>query len=638
MKKNGKILALILSIMLIFSVGGSETGKVSASENDLGETLDYGIGSPRVAIQKWDTVTFGNYWQKDTNRDGYADEKDSKTPIKWRVLEEKDGVLLLISDKILDESVFYKGVVKQKEDGKYYTDYSCTWETSDVRSFLNDTFMKNSFTEEEQGHILVTDVVTPDHPVYGYDGGNDTRDKVFLLSSEEIVKYGFNEDSSYNDQLRQAKGTPFVMRKHKNFHNNFFCWWLRSPSSNEDSKSIVWHNGGLSGHDLILAKYGIRPVIRVESKYVKDFDKVDAAIKGAEWDSVVFGSYEGKDINWRVLNVDGNDAFLLCDKLLLKKPFNDTDDASCWQDSTIREWLNNDFYNDVFTDGEKKAIKETVVDNSDNLLYSKKNGEETNDKVFLLSLSEIEKPSFGFPIVSNCNSKTREAVNDLGKVGMWWLRTSGDNRRCALGVVDDGYASYDGGRTVNAKDTWVRPALHVDLSKMNIVKGEVIKAGDSEGGIVLPLDYGKEEEEIYPYIPTPTQSPTPKQNETPIPTTKPENNNTAENKTVPAQVPTEEANVTAPSKVKLGSVKKLKGKKLTVKWKKTKGAVGYEVQYAVNSKFSKSLKTKNTTKQSITLKKLKKKKTYYVRVRAYKIDKSGKKVCGSWSKAKKIKM
>ena len=103
MKKNGKILALILSIMLIFSVGGSETGKVSASENDLGETLDYGIGSPRVTIQKWDTVTFGNYWQKDTNRDGYADEKDSKTPIKWRVLEEKDGVLLLISDKILDE-------------------------------------------------------------------------------------------------------------------------------------------------------------------------------------------------------------------------------------------------------------------------------------------------------------------------------------------------------------------------------------------------------------------------------------------------------------------------------------------------------------------------------------------------------
>ena len=94
--------------------------------------------------------------------------------------------------------------------------------------------------------------------------------------------------------------------------------------------------------------------------------------------------------------------------------------------------------------------------------------------------------------------------------------------------------------------------------------------------------------------------------------------------------------ITAPSKVKLTSAKNGKGKKLTVKWKKVTGAKGYQLQYALNKKFKKK-KIVQTKKTKSTIKKLKKKKTYYIRVRAYKMN-GRKKVYGKWSTVKKVKI
>ena len=96
--------------------------------------------------------------------------------------------------------------------------------------------------------------------------------------------------------------------------------------------------------------------------------------------------------------------------------------------------------------------------------------------------------------------------------------------------------------------------------------------------------------------------------------------------------------VKAPAKPVLKSVKNKKTRKLVAKWKKVKGAKGYQIQYALNKKFTKTKKAKFTRKTSITLKKLKKKKTYYVRVRAFKLNAKGKKVYSKWSKIKKLKI
>jgi len=96
---------------------------------------------------------------------------------------------------------------------------------------------------------------------------------------------------------------------------------------------------------------------------------------------------------------------------------------------------------------------------------------------------------------------------------------------------------------------------------------------------------------------------------------------------------------TKPATVTLSSVKSTKSKKITVKWKKAT-CTGYQVQYSTSSKFKKGNKTVAVSKSkttSKTISKLKGKKKYYVRVRAYKtVD--GKKYYGSWSKVKSVKV
>ena len=93
--------------------------------------------------------------------------------------------------------------------------------------------------------------------------------------------------------------------------------------------------------------------------------------------------------------------------------------------------------------------------------------------------------------------------------------------------------------------------------------------------------------------------------------------------------------VAKPAKVK--SVKlKAKKKKLNVSWKKVSGATGYEVLYATNNKFTKGKKTVTVKKNKVTLKKLKPKKKYFVKVRAYKLA-NGRKYFGKWSKVVKKK-
>ena len=91
---------------------------------------------------------------------------------------------------------------------------------------------------------------------------------------------------------------------------------------------------------------------------------------------------------------------------------------------------------------------------------------------------------------------------------------------------------------------------------------------------------------------------------------------------------------------KLKSVKNAKGKKMTIKWVKNTAGNGYQIQYSTSKKFAKGNKTKTISKNkttSYTIKKLKKKKTYYVRIRTYK-KVSGKTYYSGWSSVKKVKI
>ena len=93
--------------------------------------------------------------------------------------------------------------------------------------------------------------------------------------------------------------------------------------------------------------------------------------------------------------------------------------------------------------------------------------------------------------------------------------------------------------------------------------------------------------------------------------------------------------VQAPGKAKLTAASNSKSKKIAVKYKKVKNVDGYEISYAMNKKFKKASSI-TASKTKATISKLKKGKTYYVRVCAYNLDSTGQKVRGKWSSAKKV--
>jgi len=124
------------------------------------------------------------------------------------------------------------------------------------------------------------------------------------------------------------------------------------------------------------------------------------------------------------------------------------------------------------------------------------------------------------------------------------------------------------------------------------------------------------------------------------PATKPSEPATTPSTTQPTTKPSTTKN-TKTVKPKKTSIKKLsKGKKkFTVTWAKVSGVKGYQIQYSSNKKFKKNNKSVTVTKQKTTkatVKKLKSKKKYYVRVRTYKTV-NGKKIYSSWSKVKSVK-
>lgn len=139
---------------------------------------------------------------------------------------------------------------------------------------------------------------------------------------------------------------------------------------------------------------------------------------------------------------------------------------------------------------------------------------------------------------------------------------------------------------------------------------------------------------------TPVPNPTP--NPTPAPSPAPAQPAPAPSTSTSAPAAQTTAQPAAPKnnkKVKVASAKAGK-KSVKVTWKKVKGIKGYQIQYSTNKKFKKGNKTitvKSAKSTSATIKKLKSKKKYYVRMRTYKIV-NGKKVYSAWSKAKSVKV
>ncbi|MCL2839018.1 MAG: copper amine oxidase N-terminal domain-containing protein [Oscillospiraceae bacterium] len=148
--------------------------------------------------------------------------------IQWRVLDAQDGRTLLLSEYLLENRPFH------------YEWTEVTWETSDIRRWLNGEFY-DQFVDEEQAKIAETIIINNDNPWQGTSGGNDTIDKIFFLSLEELVYY-FGDSGALrggnnwiDDQYNQARVARYT--------NRAFAWWLRSPGYAPGRVSWVSNNG-----------------------------------------------------------------------------------------------------------------------------------------------------------------------------------------------------------------------------------------------------------------------------------------------------------------------------------------------------------------------------------------------------------
>lgn len=154
----------------------------------------------------------------------------------------------------------------------------------------------------------------------------------------------------------------------------------------------------------------------------------------ASVNTVTFGSYQGQDIDWYVLdNTDGK-ALLLSVHALDARPF--SEEAATWDVSSIRTWLNDDFYHEAFNDTERQEILADRLNNGDDLDYGTSAGQNTEDHVFLLSASEAEKYLSKEETTTSPTdyALSQGAYTNGSGYCAWWLRSPGMN--------DDGPAYY----------------------------------------------------------------------------------------------------------------------------------------------------------------------------------------------------
>lgn len=363
------------------------------------------------------------------------------------------------------------------------------------------------------------------------------------------------------------------------------------------------------------------------------------------------GYFWYEPIKWRVLSIneDGTDAFLMADQAVDVAPYHSGSSLKItWEDSDIRQWLQKDFLETAFTEEEKGIILDSQVHTEANMWSEEPGGNDTTDKIYLLSIEEALEPTYGFSSDKDESSTRRIIPSDYADAeeslqwvypGYWphrnpkdyWLRSSGIREGYPAEVGD----YYGGGKisttisNTNKSSDWlgVRPVMHVDLSDTTLwtYAGQVTPKGvvASEDGD--PTISPSEEPTQKPDVTDQSEEPTQKPDATVQPPAQTQNPQS-----------TQEPEVKKPGKPAIKKLKSKSGKKVTVTLSKDiSGAAGYQVAYAAKSSM-KGQKQKSFQGTSVTISGLKK-KTYYFRVRAYaKID--GRDVYGKWSNIKSIKV
>lgn len=199
------------------------------------------------------TVTFGTYPQTKGGTDS--------TPIEWIILDRDGDNVLLLSRYGLDNQPY----------NAEWTDV--TWENCSLRVWLNNDFLKRAFSAEEQNAICITHIINANqgYSVWDSDGGNDTQDRIFLLSFAEANKY---LGVVYGDSSMEARMTPTAYASSLGAFVNdgeyktadggkTGLWWLRSAGTSQNFAAFIAPDGSLYSINVGYTYGCVRPALWV---------------------------------------------------------------------------------------------------------------------------------------------------------------------------------------------------------------------------------------------------------------------------------------------------------------------------------------------------------------------------------------
>ena len=204
----------------------------------LADTVAARIASANVG----DYVTFGKYEQDN-------DLSNGKEDIEWQILAKEYGKALLLSRYGLD----------CKPYNSEYT--NVTWETCTLRTWLNSAFASNAFSSDEQGQIVSNTVTANRNPDFNTNPGNDTTDKIFLLSIQEAEKY-FSSDKE-----RICQATAYTLAQGAYIPSTgCWWWWLRSPGQFPKYAAYVDYYGSVFriGDYVSPSEGAVRPALWID--------------------------------------------------------------------------------------------------------------------------------------------------------------------------------------------------------------------------------------------------------------------------------------------------------------------------------------------------------------------------------------
>ncbi len=235
----------------------------------------------------------------------------------------------------------------------------------------------------------------------------------------------------------------------------------------------------LAAYEAFTKLGGYKDSSDIAVELIRQYHEVEKLKWAETGDCVTFGACEqdgidgngSEPIEWLVLAREGNKALLISRYALDSRPYNSRYADITWETCTLREWLNGEFYDGAFSTYEKTRILTAKITADKNPLHLTDPGGDTQDKLFLLSITEAQK-YFKTDAARAC-APTEYAIltgvwisdsnmTDNRPACWWWLRTPGGSANGAAGVCSNGNVNTDG---FNVRDVAlaVRPALWIYL-------------------------------------------------------------------------------------------------------------------------------------------------------------------------------